>query len=240
MERINEYLKLHIEEGKASEACYCLTTEQERTYHFEFYLNNKDCLFDLNDTNYKIQFEFHKTYFQKFNGQLSFKPSKQSICCNTQSKLLEIINCKSKGLARSIYIESAVLFILYQTHAQSLDEQVSCSHCAFLDKPLEVEKINNAKEYILSNLSNPLTIPIIASSVGTNQCYLKKGFKEVYGKTIFEFVQENRMVKARHLIKHSHKKMNEIAEIVGYSSLSSFSQSYKNFFGINPSMETAA
>ena len=70
--------------------------------------------------------------------------------------------------------------------------------------------------------------------MSTNQCYLKKGFKEVFQQTIFEFIQENRMEKARHLLQAANPNITEIAFNVGYSSLSSFSQSYKNFFGISP------
>ncbi|MDZ7897534.1 MAG: AraC family transcriptional regulator [Arcicella sp.] len=70
--------------------------------------------------------------------------------------------------------------------------------------------------------------------MGTNQCYLKKGFKEVFEQTIFEFIRENRMIKARHLLQSTNPNITEIAYNVGYSSLSSFSQSYKNYFGISP------
>ncbi|MEX0598975.1 MAG: helix-turn-helix domain-containing protein, partial [Candidatus Paceibacterota bacterium] len=71
-------------------------------------------------------------------------------------------------------------------------------------------------------------------TVGNNQCYLKKGFKEVYIQTIFEFIEDNRMIKARHLLLSDRYNITDIASAVGYSSLSSFSQSYKNYFGITP------
>ncbi|MBP6624476.1 MAG: helix-turn-helix transcriptional regulator, partial [Chitinophagaceae bacterium] len=111
---------------------------------------------------------------------------------------------------------------------------LGCDTCSVLNKPIEMDKIQQAKKYILENLSNNLTIPIIATNVGTNQCYLKKGFKEVYEQTIFEFIQENRMIKAKYLLQSANSNITEIADMVGYSSLSSFSQSYKNYFGISP------
>ncbi|MDZ7614307.1 MAG: helix-turn-helix domain-containing protein [Flavobacteriaceae bacterium] len=58
----------------------------------------------------------------------------------------------------------------------------------------------------------------------------------MYGKTIYEFVIENRMVKANHLLKNTDKKLFEISEIVGYASTSSFSKAYSNYFGVNPSL----
>ena len=42
------------------------------------------------------------------------------------------------------------------------------------------------------------------------------------------------MIKARHLLQNHNPNITEIAHDVGYSSLSSFSQAYKNYFGISP------
>jgi AraC-like DNA-binding protein len=42
------------------------------------------------------------------------------------------------------------------------------------------------------------------------------------------------MIKAKHLLQIANPNITEIAYSVGYSSLSSFSQSYKNYFGISP------
>jgi AraC-like DNA-binding protein len=66
-------------------------------------------------------------------------------------------------------------------------------------------------------LDENITIPILSNLVGTNQCYLKKGFKEVTGKTIFEFIQENRMEKAKYLLQNSDKTIGEIALLTGYA-----------------------
>lgn len=118
--------------------------------------------------------------------------------------------------------------------------QLGCDTCAVLSKPTDTEKMQLAKNYIIDNLSTNLTIPIIASAVGTNQCYLKKGFKEVFNQTIFEFIRENRMIKAKYLLENTSQNITEIAFAVGYASLSSFSQAYKNYFGITPLEQSKA
>jgi AraC-like DNA-binding protein len=50
-------------------------------------------------------------------------------------------------------------------------------------------------------------------------------------------VQENKMVKAKYLLQQNKLSLQEISAIVGYASLSSFSQTYKNYYGISPSIE---
>jgi len=179
-------------------------------------------------------FDLQKNYFEKYNEPIDINIEEQTICCNTQSKLLEIINCKLTGIHKKIFLESTILFLLYQSQKNNLIFQLGCDSCSILNKPIELEKIQKAKRFILDNLRDNLTIPVIANHVNTNQCYLKKGFKEVFQQTIFEFIQENRMEKAKHLLQAANPNITEISFNVGYSSLSSFSQSYKNFYGITP------
>jgi AraC-like DNA-binding protein len=238
MEFVNEFINLAVTAKTDIDNSFCETAQDRDSIYLTFGLFANDCLFDLTENNYEFQITISKTYIQKYNEALEINIERQTICCNTQTKLLEIINCKLQGIHRKIFLESNILYLLYQSQKNSLLFQVNCDSCAILNKPIEVEKIQQARKYILDNLSNNLTIPIIAGNVGTNQCYLKKGFKEIFSQTIFEFIQENRMTKAKYLLQDLNPNITNIAYIVGYSSLSSFSQSYKNYYGITPSEQT--
>ena len=234
MKLVNEYIYLDISQNADIDSSFCVTTQDQTYILLTFGLFANDCLFDLADNNYLINIRFAKTYFEKYNESLEINIEKQSICCNTQTKLLDLINCKLTGIHKKIFLESTILFLLYQSQKSSLIFQLGCDTCAVLSKPTDIEKMQWAKNYIIDNLSNNITIPIIASAVGTNQCYLKKGFKEVFNQTVFEFIQENRMIKAKYLLENTSQNISEIAFAVGYASLSSFSQAYKNYFGITP------
>ncbi|MBK8846282.1 MAG: helix-turn-helix transcriptional regulator [Bacteroidetes bacterium] len=234
MEQINEYMHISLNPNADIKSSFCNTTQNEAYVNLVFGLFANDCLFDIANNNYEFRIRIAKGYFEKYNESLDINIHHQSICCNTQSKLLDLVNCSLTGLPRKIFIESAILFLLYQAHKNNLLFQFNCDSCAMMNKATDVEKIQLAKKYILDNLSSNLTIPKIASNVGTNQCYLKKGFKDIYNQTIFDFVQENRMQKAKHLLQGVNPNITSIAMDVGYSSLSSFSQAYKNYFGISP------
>jgi AraC-like DNA-binding protein len=234
VEKVNEFIHLSISTNYDIDNSYCFTHTDKSSMILNFGLYSNDCLFDLSNSNYEIKITILNSFFQKYNETLVLNSSKQSLCCNSQSKLLDIINCNLLGINRKIFIESQILFLLFQLQKNNSLFPIECESCNFLNSPAEIEKIQQAKKFILDNLSNNLTIPIVALSVGTNQCYLKKGFKEVFKQTIFEFIQENRMIKARHLLLSEKNNITDIASAVGYSSLSSFSQSYKNFFGITP------
>jgi AraC-like DNA-binding protein len=237
VEFVNQYLDLSFAVNPSIDSSFGVAKVESGFVYLHFGLNANDCLFDLATNNYEINIRLATTYLDKYNESLQIINDKQTICCNTQAKLLEIINCKLHGIHRKIFLESAVLFLLYQSQKNSLIFQLGCDSCAIVNKPVEVEKVKLAKQYILDNLGNTITIPIIATAVGTNQCYLKKGFKEVYQQTIFEFIQENRMLKAKNILQNTGATVQEVAALVGYASTSSFSQSYKNYFGISPSAD---
>ncbi len=238
VEAINEYITLTIANKKSVEhTCVEVNYVHHKTF-LNFCLSGSDCLFDFASTNNFVTIAIDNSYFEKYEEPFEYPIKKQAICCNTQSKLFDIINCKAIGLSRLLYLESIVLFLLYQVQKNDLLFALNCNACSFVKAPIEEQKILLAKEYIVNNLEKNITIPIVASHVGTNQCYLKKGFKEMLGQTMFEFLQENRMVKAKHLLTETQLELADISNAVGYASLSSFSQTYKNYYGIAPSKES--
>lgn len=233
MELINEYIHLTVKQNTETGHSFCKITKDEAHIYLAFGLFANDCLFDLAGNNYTLLIKVQRSYLEKYKEPFEVNPEKHTICCNIQTKLLEIIHCDLKGIYRKIFIESTILFLLYQSQKNSI-LRLNCDHCDVFHKSPEIEKIQKARKFILDNLSNNLTIPVIAINVGTNQSYLKKRFKEVFNQTIFEFIQENRMIMAKHLLQKPNPKISEIAFRVGYSSLSSFSQSYKNYFHMTP------
>lgn len=235
MEFINEFILLNLSNDKSIKETSCISDQNQAYFFLTYHLSGNDCLFDFSKSNNVISIRIAKSYFEKYDASFELLIEKQSICCNTQSKLYELVHSKLTGIERQLNLESIVLYLLFQVQKNSLLFQLNCDTCSFINKPLEMDKILKAKEFITSNLDQNLTIPIIATYVGTNQCYLKKGFKEIYNSTIFEFIQENRMVKAKHLMSETEKSITEVAEMVGYASVSSFSQAYKNYYGSTPS-----
>lgn len=233
MERINEYIHFDILKDDLVFETKSIVQQDD----FNLYLNYsllKDYLFDFAN---KVIIRIDNAYFEKYNQSFKILVEKQNICCVTLSKLHDLISCKLEGIARSVYLESIVLYLLFQIQKNNRLLSLNCKSCGLLNKTIEIEKIQKAKDFITDNIDKTITIPIIAGFVGTNQCYLKKSFKEITGQTIFEFLQENRMFKARQILQTTNKSIAEISSMVGYASISSFSQTYKNYFGISPSTE---
>ncbi|WP_035791516.1 response regulator transcription factor [Butyrivibrio sp. AE3006] len=92
-----------------------------------------------------------------------------------------------------------------------------------------------AKEYIENNYhNNQLSIADISDALLVNQTYLRRMFKAEMNMTLQEYMTQYRMHKAKKLILETDEKLAEIAEDVGYSDVSYFSNCFKKFYGVSP------
>ena len=104
----------------------------------------------------------------------------------------------------------------------------------FIKTEKDRRSLQNAKELLNSRMDNPPTIIELAKLVGVNEYKLKKGFKELFGTTIFGYIHNSRMSLAKRLLLGTDKTAKEIAYQVGYSSPQHFSNAFKKQFGVTP------
>lgn len=106
--------------------------------------------------------------------------------------------------------------------------------CRFLAFEGERDKVFKAREILDQQLDRPLTIKELARKVAMNECYLKKGFKALTGKTIHEFQHERRIARAKDLLQQSNRSVSDVAMELGFSSISHFSTAFKKATGLKP------
>ena len=104
--------------------------------------------------------------------------------------------------------------------------------CRFLAYDSEREKVMEAQRILDKNEEQPISIKELSRMVAMNECYLKKGFKTLVGKSINEYQQHIRIAKAKELLKQ--QSVSEVAAALGYSSISHFSTSFKKATGMKP------
>lgn len=203
---------------------YCIFTEQEKEHFCKIE-------FIFPDTYLEIYFSSHpESYHAHFKDY-----AEKEICCSKQMILHEIINCKYQGAYLEMFLESKALELLLCFQKCTVFPMHDCASCKFLMRPLEKNKILRAKEIILERIDNPPTIHELSLEVGINQCYLKKGFKEMFDATIYEFVQQQRVAQAKLMLATTEISIAEIANHVGFSSTSNFSSTFKRHTGVFPS-----
>ena len=147
----------------------------------------------------------------------------------------QIVSCPYKGSMKSFFLEgkSIELLILFLNQlSDSLNVELIKENSLDLQ---DIRRMHRAKDILINNLAKPTKISDLAAEVGTNECYLKKQFKQVFGVSVFAYFQQARMEKARILLLNKALSVSEAARILGYSSISYFSIAFRKHFGYNPS-----
>jgi len=96
------------------------------------------------------------------------------------------------------------------------------------------KKITNARDILIHRMETPPTIAEIAKTIGVNTFKLKKGFKQLYGTTMFAYLRSRRLDQAYELIRSGEMNVTEAAFEVGYANPSAFSAAFRKAFGVNP------
>ncbi|AZI27428.1 AraC family transcriptional regulator [Pedobacter sp. G11] len=141
----------------------------------------------------------------------------------------DIKNCPYVGLTRRIYLESKVYELIALSFNGLAEEKEN-----FKLTHSDTERIEFAAQLIRENLNKPFTIVELARKASINQTKLKEGFKSVFGNTVFGYLQEIRMNKARHYLLDKNLSVQEISYMVGYQNISNFSIAFKKTFGYPP------
>lgn len=98
----------------------------------------------------------------------------------------------------------------------------------------DLRLIESAREMIVADLRLTPTIPELARAVGTNASKLKRGFKFLYGMTIFEYGLRCRMNHALRLLVEERLPVGQVALSAGYQHQTSFTSAFRDFFGFAP------
>lgn len=156
------------------------------------------------------------------------------LCSKTRYVLDALLNHSYKDSLENIYINAQTqMLLLYSMDCMAGDKEESFS-CKFLANDADREKIIKAREILLQHISEPLTIKALSRKVAINECYLKKGFKEMFGSTIFDFFQSQRMEHAKFLLYEKGLSVTDVSSLLGYSSISHFSTAFKKHTGLKP------
>lgn len=156
------------------------------------------------------------------------------ICGRTRMAIEGLLNHNYTDTFENIFINAQTQILLLYSLECMLGDREEAFTCKFLANEADREKIIKAREVLLQHIGEPLTIKALSRKVAINECYLKKGFKELFGTTIFDFYQSQRMEHAKYLLYEKGLSVTEVSGLLGYSSISHFSTAFKKHTGIKP------
>ena len=191
--------------------------------------------------------EFLPEFFDMFDEEVLMSNSpfrfdqtteQQFSICNSSRLLIEQLKQISAltPLLQSLQLTEIVVQLLRRSIENITVPFTVCPvpACRFLAHETERAKIADAKRIMEQTIDQPLTIKELSRKVAMNECYLKKGFKTLTGRTINEYQQELRITKAKELLQQQGQTVSEVASLLGYSSISHFSAAFKKATGLKP------
>jgi AraC-like DNA-binding protein len=198
-----------------------------------------------------VSFRFTPTHLTQFvkprkgnaaltDNILAFKHSTSftkihPVCGKTRMILEGVLNHTYSDTLENIYINAQTqMLLLYSLDCMLGEKEIDVVGCKFLANELDREKIVKAREILIQHIGEPITIKELSRKVAINECYLKKGFKELFGTTVFDFYQSQRMEHAKYLLYEKGLSVTEVSLLLGYSSISHFSTAFKKHTGLKP------
>jgi len=133
---------------------------------------------------------------------------------------------------------------LYLTYTEALALELLCAAVgnfwSLPERPTEeysereLRALAAARQQLMEQLAPAPTLRKIARSVGLGEKALTRGFKTVYGETLFDFSLRCRMQHALTLLRDRHCSVDEVSEATGYSHPTSFATAFRRHFGMRP------
>lgn len=156
------------------------------------------------------------------------------LCPRKRNSLDAMLNHSYSGALENIFLNAKMHEILLYSLECLVDEKEEGFTCKFLADESGRQRIYQARDILLQHIGDPITIKELSRKVAMNECYLKKGFKEVFGTTIFDFYQQQRMEHAKYLLYEKALSVTDVSALLGYSSISHFSAAFKKHTGLKP------
>lgn len=93
-----------------------------------------------------------------------------------------------------------------------------------------------AKRYIESRASQPITLDDIAQHVAVSKFHLARTFRSAFNISPIEYHRQLRIERAKYLLRPEDLSIKQVADQLGYSSVSVFSRAFTHETGMSPSV----
>lgn len=159
---------------------------------------------------------------------------KYKITKSVVSILHQILRCNYIDRLKSLYLEGKILElasvfaneVILEKDLAAVSNELTISDSATLAR---------IRKLIDENFAEPLTIAELAKLCFMSESKLREMFRQQYGITIYQYVLNCRMEKARELLTNKNYQVKEVAGFVGYSNISHFSEIFRKKYGCTPS-----
>lgn len=143
----------------------------------------------------------------------------------------DIRACKATGPMRNLLIQSRVLELV-ALEIEQFQTPVAGAEGVPAD---EAEKLHQLKAYLEANFLADHSLAQLSRYCLLNEFKVKKGFKQLFNTTVFNYLRQLRMDHAGQLLRNCTLSVDEVADRLGYEHAQHFSIAFKKYTGLTPS-----
>lgn len=194
------------------------------------------------DSHERILIYFHEEFIKDllvdenynpltcFSGAKVIRPEKQDTNV-IENLLFRMIDETKKNLPETkLYLRVLLLEMLITLHRlQSYQEDDSAEFPGLMHK-----KVSEIVRYINDHYAQHQSLKIVAAKFNISPYYLSRIFNKATGFSFVEYLNSIRVKEAQKLLKETSLTITEIAEKVGYESLTHFGRVFKSITGLSP------
>jgi AraC-like DNA-binding protein len=155
------------------------------------------------------------------------------ISLSMHSCINDIMNCHFSGGLKLLFLQSKCVELL-ALQAQAFELNLKKGEKPAIKSAYDKERIYFAREYLIQHANQPPSLTELAKIAGINEFKLKQGFKETFQNTVFGYLSDYKLLKAKELLTESGTDIKNISDQLGYSSVQHFSTAFTKKFGVSP------
>lgn len=216
----------------------------QQRYH-QLYLPDNDYVLGFGQTFTNVHIEIDRVHYtnllcdsEQWSSELReklaenkiFYPGEYTLTPEMIHTIHEIFNSPLSGSLKRLLIEAKV----HELVALQLNNLAEAPPSR-KDKSPHRDLFYSIHDYLSANFLQEQSLKGIARNFGINEFALKKGFRENFQTTVFEFLLNKRLEHAREQLLNTNQSVQEISCLVGYKYPNHFSSAFKKKFGILPS-----
>lgn len=166
----------------------------------------------------------------------------QAFLLNLLNVVSNVITIEGKRDSRQFMKRQDLYMLLKQS--ETLEETVDWIRgvCAeYIDFTENKEGLNRneqlieiIKEYINSNISNDISLDMLAESLYLSKSYISRLFKRESGMNFIDYVSQRRLEAAAELLTQKNMKVKDVCSKLGYNNPTYFIGKFKEYYGVTP------
>jgi AraC-like DNA-binding protein len=146
----------------------------------------------------------------------------------------EILNIDKDHPAEATILHNRIMYIIERFFTELYEQRKQIKY-QLRNNSEDIDAIIAVETKLAAGIKEGFpSVNQLAKEAGMSASKLKTLFKKIYGKALFEYFQERRMLKAKAMLLSNHYAVKETAFELGFRNISNFTLAFKKQFGILP------